>query len=235
MTDTALKNSLDDQAIFPNGVSEREYEAERRGTLQAHWEGVYQTKDPSGVSWYQPTPQMSLELIDTLNLPAGERVMDVGAGASALPDGLLERGLKVQVLDLSARALELTRARLGARADAVTWQVGDVLSAPLGATEFAVWHDRAVFHFLTGEADQQRYVAQAAAAVRDGGHAIIATFAPDGPQKCSGLPVQRYSAAELAATFAPSFALRQELRHEHVTPSGAVQPFTFVLLQRVNA
>ncbi|MCY1703379.1 class I SAM-dependent methyltransferase [Deinococcus sp. SL84] len=216
-------------------MSEREYEAERRGSLQAHWEGVYQEGDPTGVSWYQPTPQMSLELIDSLNLPAGERVLDVGAGASALPDGLLERGLKVQVLDLSARALELTRERLGARADAVTWQVGNVLSALLGAAEFAVWHDRAVFHFLTDGTGQQRYVAQAAAAVQIGGYAIIATFAPDGPQKCSGLPVQRYSAAELAATFAPSFVLRQELRHEHVTPSGAMQPFTFVLLERVNA
>lgn len=195
MTDTALKNSLDNQAVFPNGVSKREYEAEWRGSLQAHWEGVYQTKDPTGVSWYQPTPQLSLELIDTLNLPAGERVLDVGAGASALPDGLLERGLKVQVLDLSARALELTRERLGARAAAVTWQVGDVLTAPLGAGDFALWHDRAVFHFLTDGAERQRYVAQAAAAVRVGGHAIIAAFAPDGPQKCSGLPVQRYSAA----------------------------------------
>jgi len=196
-----------------------------------HWERVYFTKDDTELSWFQAQPAVSLSLIDRLH-PAPRRVLDVGGGQSALAGELMRRGVEqVSVLDIAASAIERGRKRLGPLADRVRWIVGDVLEArDLG--ECDVWHDRAVFHFLTDAEDRRRYVAVASGAVRPGGHAILATFAPTGPEKCSGLPVCRYGPAALEAEFAPSFRPVDSTTETHPTPWGKTQDFTYVVLER---
>jgi SAM-dependent methyltransferase len=202
---------------------------------QVHWEQVYRTKGERETSWFRDRLDTSLALIDALALDRATPVIDVGGGRATLVDDLQARGYTdLSVLDLSESALEQVRGRLGAAGHAVAWHVADVTQAALPAAHFGLWHDRAVFHFMVEEATRAAYLAQAARAVRPGGHAIIATFAPDGPEKCSGLPVRRYAASELAAAFAPQFRLVRELREEHVTPWGAPQPFTWVVLARVR-
>lgn len=193
-----------------------------------HWEGVFTTKAPDDVSWFQAEPATSLRLLRTYAPPPAP-VVDVGSGNGVLPDRLLSGGWDdVTVLDVSAAALDAVRDRLG---EAVTYVVSDV-TAWQPARTYGAWHDRAVFHFLTSVEDVARYVAVAAAAVAPGGVAVVATFAPDGPEQCSGLPTQRYSAEALAASFAGAFAVEAAEREEHVTPWGAVQPFTWVVLRR---
>ena len=200
---------------------------------QAHWEGVYRGKAERETSWYREHLATSLALIDALALDKATPVIDIGGGRATLVDDLLARGYTdLAVLDLSESALAQARERLGAAGAGVAWHVADATRAALPEAHYGLWHDRAVFHFLVDEAARTAYVAQATRAVRPGGYAIIATFAPDGPEKCSGLPVRRHSAAELAAAFAPQFALERELREEHATPWGATQPFTWVVLVR---
>lgn len=200
-----------------------------------HWNRVYEATPSTGVSWYQREPSTSLRLIEATDVGAAVAVIDVGAGASALVDHLLALGyVDVTVLDVSVRALDAVRQRLGPAGDRVTFVEHDVLTWEPDR-RFGVWHDRAVFHFLTEPTDRDRYVEVAAKAVRRGGWVVLATFAEDGPPQCSGLPVSRYSAADLAAVFAPRFALISEDREEHVTPSGAVQPFTWVTLRRESS
>jgi SAM-dependent methyltransferase len=198
----------------------------------AHWERVYATHSSDDVSWYEPEPVTSLRLVEAAARSIRDAIIDVGAGASRLVDRLLDDGFSdVTVLDVSSGALDETRARLGARASSVTFVVGDVLTfAP--DREYGVWHDRAVFHFLTTDADRVRYVELAGRAVRPSGKLVIGTFAEDGPTHCSGLPVCRYAADELATAFAPAFALVRHDREEHVTPSGATQPFTWTIFER---
>ena len=199
----------------------------------SHWDGVYRDKDEAQTSWYRPRLDESLRLIDTLRLTPDAPLIDVGGGRATLVDDLLARGfLDISVLDLSDMALSQARRRLGAKAAAVHWLVGDVTTLELPAAHYALWHDRAVFHFLSGAVERTRYVAAAARAVRAGGRALIATFALDGPERCSDLPVCRYDAAMLEAMFAPSFELTGSSRHIHVTPGGRPQPFTHVLLRR---
>jgi SAM-dependent methyltransferase len=160
-------------------------------------------------------------------------VIDIGGGASTLVDDLLDRGLKsVTVLDISAEALAIPKARLGERARDVIWLVGDVLHTALPAGGFDFWHDRAVFHFLTDPAEAVTYAHQAALAVKAGGHAVIGGFAPEGPERCSGLPVARRSAQDIARILAPAFSLREARAERHITPVGAVQPFVYALLKR---
>lgn len=199
-----------------------------------HWEQVYRARRADETSWFRPHLDESLRLIDGLALePAADAVIDVGGGRSTLADDLLARGFaEVTVLDLSSSALAESRDRLGDRAAAVTWLHNDVTRAGLPPAHYALWHDRAVFHFLVDAGDRARYVDTAARAVRAGGHAIIAAFAPDGPEKCSGLPVHRYDARSLAAVFAPTFALVVDSREIHPTPFGAEQAFTYVVLRR---
>lgn len=193
-----------------------------------HWENVYTTKSTKVVSWYQPHATLSLELIQRVANGQFMRIIDVGGGASALVDDLLEQQAgDFSVLDISAAALAVTRQRLGARADRVTWLDGDITRAKLPAAHYDIWHDRAVFHFLTDAQDRAAYVAQVRHAVKPGGHVIVAAFAPDGPQQCSGLPVVRYAPDTLHAEFGGAFELLEHLREDHHTPGGAVQHFVY--------
>jgi SAM-dependent methyltransferase len=200
---------------------------------RSHWERVYRTKAPSELSWFQLEARPSLELIRLAAPAPGARIIDIGGGASPLVDGLLAAGYNdITVVDISPRALAHARARLGATADGVRWIEADILTDALPAETFDVWHDRAVFHFLTSGPDRERYRDRMRRSVRPGGHAIVATFADDGPARCSGLPVERYSPEALAACFAPAFELGSSARQEHITPAGARQPFTYCLLRR---
>jgi trans-aconitate methyltransferase len=199
---------------------------------QAHWQGVYTTKGEAEVSWFEESPALSLELIELAGVSSASAIIDIGGGASRLVDALVDRGFRaVAVLDLSAAALATAKARLGARASQVEWIVADV-TAWQPTRLYDIWHDRAAFHFLTEARDRAAYVACLAKAVRPGGHAIIATFAPDGPERCSGLPVMRYDAESLAAVLGDAFRLVTSRRHEHTTPWGATQRFQFSLFRR---
>ncbi len=200
---------------------------------RTHWENIYRTKSANAVSWYRPHLEVSMEMLGEAGLFANSRVIDVGGGASTLVDDLLDRGLRdVSVLDASEEALALVRHRLGDRARCVTWYVGDVLEVALPPAGFDFWHDRAVLHFLTDPADAARYAQVAANALTPGGVAVIAGFAPDGPEQCSGLPVARRSPADIASIFAPAFALVQSRLERHRTPAGVEQPFSYTVLRR---
>lgn len=199
---------------------------------QIHWQNVYRTKSPQSVSWYQPHAETSLALIREAAPDPAAGILDVGGGASMLIDDLLAAGYRdLSVLDISAAALEASRARIGDRAGQVRWIEVDLLAwAPERVWD--VWHDRAVFHFLTAAADQDAYIARLAAATRPGAAVILATFAPDGPETCSGLPVQRYDAESLAARLGAGFSLKRAFRDEHRTPGGAIQRFAWALFER---
>lgn len=198
--------------------------------LKSHWERVYRTKRPDEVSWFQPEATLSLMLIQQAAPSRDSAIIDVGAGASTLVDGLLAAGYRrITLLDLSAAALAETRGRLAHAMESVIWREGDVLTADLGEAEFDVWHDRAVFHFLTTAAQRTRYVTQVRHALRPGGYALVATFAADGPARCSGLDVARYSPSALHREFGRDFRLVESRREEHSTPSGGRQAFTYCL------
>lgn len=201
-------------------------------TRKEHWEAIYEAKGETGVSWYQPDPHLSLELITSVAPTRGGRIIDVGGGASMLVDRLL--GLpfdEVAVLDLSQTALEKSRARLGARAERVRWIIADVTESPTPGA-FDVWHDRAVFHFLTSAQDRRRYVELARKTVVRGGHLVIATFAHGGPKHCSDLEVCRYNAATLAAELGDGFSLLTATREKHTTPWGIAQAFFYGVFLR---
>ncbi|HEV3370924.1 MAG TPA: class I SAM-dependent methyltransferase [Xanthobacteraceae bacterium] len=197
-----------------------------------HWEGVYRTKGEREVSWFQETPSVSLELIRSAGATRLSPIVDIGGGASRLVDALVDRGYEaVTVLDLSESALAAAKGRLGQAAAGVTWIVADVVGwRP--RQSYDIWHDRAAFHFLTDAADQTAYVACLREALRPGGHAIIATFAPDGPERCSGLPVVRYDATSLGEVLGDAFSLVETRRHDHRTPMGSTQRFQFSLFRR---
>jgi SAM-dependent methyltransferase len=198
-----------------------------------HWERVYTHQRADAVSWFQPHAGQSLQLIRDAGLARSAPIIDVGGGASTLVDDLLADGREaLTVLDLSAAALATARARLGARAAAVQWLEANILDAPLPAQAYALWHDRAVFHFLTSPADRAAYVRAVLHAVKPGGHVIVATFDHDGPSQCSGLPVARYNADELHAEFGAPFTLLRHAQERHVTPAGAVQRFVYCFCRR---
>ena len=200
---------------------------------QHHWQSVYTTRDAAHTSWFRPHLDESLRQIDALRLPIDAPIIDVGGGRATLVDDLLTRGFRdLSVLDLSDAALADARTRLGARGVAVRWLTADATAAALPPAHYALWHDRAVFHFLTDADDRARYVANAVRSVRARGHVIAGCFAPDGPERCSGLPVQRYDASALAAAFAPAFKMTHHSRELHRTPFDTDQPFTYVVLQR---
>lgn len=195
-----------------------------------HWERVYRAKAPTEVSWYQPEARLSLDLIRRVAPDLDAPIVDVGGGASTLVDGLVDGGYRaVTVLDLAPTALALARRRIGVAGTGVTWIESDVLTAPLPPGGYAVWHDRAVFHFLTDRRDRTRYVAQTRRAVRRGGYVIVASFGPDGPSRCSGLPVQRYSPGSMHAEFGAGFRLLDSVREDHHTPGGVTQSFVYCL------
>jgi SAM-dependent methyltransferase len=200
---------------------------------QAHWEEVYTSKHETDVSWFQDNPAPSLELIEQAG-GSDKSIIDIGGGASRLADGLLERGFRhLTVLDISAAALDIAALRLGRRASEVRWIVADVTEWE-PSRRFDIWHDRAAFHFLLDPVDRAAYVARLKAALAPGGHAIIATFAADGPDTCSGLPVRRYDAAGLATELGAEFTLMDSRLHDHVTPWNSSQRFQFSVFQKQN-
>lgn len=202
------------------------------GDRQTHWDRVYRTKGESEVSWFQETPEPSLDLLQLAGAGPTEAIIDIGGGASRLVDHLLDAGFEnVAVLDLSEAALAAARERLGERGAKVRWIAADVTAWEPDEI-YDVWHDRAALHFLTAAEDQAAYATRVRKALRIGGRAIIGTFAPDGPEKCSGLPVVRHDAGSLAALLGPGFVLVDARRHEHRTPWGATQRFQFSTFRR---
>jgi 2-polyprenyl-3-methyl-5-hydroxy-6-metoxy-1,4-benzoquinol methylase len=199
-----------------------------------HWENVYTTKAANEVSWFQEHAALSLKLIQEAGLPLTASIIDVGGGASTLVDDLLASGYEnVTVLDLSGAALATAKARLGARAADVQWLDANILDAELGLNTYDLWHDRAVFHFLTSEQERCAYVRAVLRAVKPGGLVIVATFAEDGPSKCSGLPVMRYDAKELHAEFGETFVLLGHEKESHHTPGGNEQKFVYCFCRKL--
>lgn len=199
-----------------------------------HWDRVYSDKAPSEVSWFQSEPRPSLAVLQRFDLPLTEPFVDIGGGASNLVDALLARGWSdVTVVDIAAPALAAAQVRLGEAASSVQWVVADITrwSPP---RRYGVWHDRAVFHFLTEPEQQAAYRRALLAGTAPDALVIIATFAPDGPEKCSGLPVQRHDTASLSATLGSEFTLLDDWREEHLTPWGAAQIFSWCVFRRAS-
>jgi ubiquinone/menaquinone biosynthesis C-methylase UbiE len=200
--------------------------------IKAHWEQIYSSKESHELSWFQREPAASLNLIDRTGLGRDACVIDVGGGESCLVDALLERGLTcLTVLDISRAALNRAKARLGTRQNSVVWLEADV-TGNWNATPVDLWHDRAVFHFLTEADERARYLAHLRRTVKLSGHVIMATFAPEGPPNCSGLPVRRYSGATLADELGAEFAIVDTFGQTHQTPAGRSQAFCYVWLRR---
>jgi len=199
---------------------------------RGHWDNVYTAKGETAVSWFQPHSVRSLESIDSASPDRKASVIDVGGGAATLVDDLLARGFTdLTVLDISETGLQRSKARLGEKAARVAWIAADITRWTPART-WDIWHDRAVFHFLTERAQQDAYVAALTAATRPGATVIISTFALDGPERCSGLAVQRYSPESLAARLGPRFALVASAHETHETPGGSQQSFSHAVLRR---
>jgi 2-polyprenyl-3-methyl-5-hydroxy-6-metoxy-1,4-benzoquinol methylase len=200
-----------------------------------HWEQVYTSKANDAVSWFQANTKRSVELINETKVPHSAAIIDVGSGASHLIDDLISQGFNnITALDLSAAALASTKERLGQKASSISFIVADITQIELPRHAFDVWHDRAVFHFLTEPEQRRAYVNTVLNAVKPGGHIIMATFAEDGPQKCSGLPVQRYAPHELHAEFGAPFELVHSERETHYTPFGTEQKFIYCYCRKVS-
>lgn len=200
-----------------------------------HWETVYRTKRADEVSWFQRDPAVSLQLIRRAAAASDTRIIDVGGGASTLVGHLLESGYAgVTVMDLSHTALQTARTRVGMRASGARWIQADVLMAPLRDAQFDLWHDRAVFHFLVDPDQRATYRAEMRRVLKPDGHLVIATFAEDGPTRCSGLPVARYSAGDLVTELGGG-SLVESVREQHVTPSGTRQSFVYCLCRRTRS
>jgi hypothetical protein len=202
------------------------------GAMREHWDQVYRTKAPDSVSWYQPTPESSLRALDEFKVPVTTSLIDVGGGASSLVDRLVERGWSdLAVLDIASSALDVAKARLGMDSGRVRWEVADV-TAWQPDRPYGVWHDRAVFHFLTEPERRIAYRRALEAGTAPGSLVIMATFASDGPERCSGLPVCRYDAAALSAEFGSVFTLQRDWHEEHTTPGGVRQAFQWCVFWR---
>jgi len=198
--------------------------------VSSHWENIYGTKAPNAVSWYRPHLETSLGIIEKIAPASSTAIVDVGGGESTLVDDLLARGYQsVSVLDVSSAAINFTKKRLGAIADSVRWIVGDITTVDLPVNAYDVWHDRAVFHFLTTPDERVAYVRQVGKSGRTGGHVLISTFGPEGPTKCSGLEVVRYDEVSLQAEFGVRFQLLESLKELHETPFGTTQQFLYCL------
>jgi SAM-dependent methyltransferase len=198
-----------------------------------HWEDVYTSKAPDAVSWFQSHAQLSFNLIKATGASLDAGIIDVGGGASTLVDDLLDAGYRdLSVLDLSHAALEASRHRLEEREREVRWIEADATTADLPQARYDIWHDRAVFHFLTDWREREAYVRNVMSVVKPGGHVIVATFAEDGPLQCSGLPVMRYRPDELHDEFGAAFTLLRHQKEAHHTPTGAVQQFVYCYCRR---
>jgi SAM-dependent methyltransferase len=197
-------------------------------STQAHWEHVYGTKAPDQVSWFRPHLETSLAFIKRAKSNTDAQIIDVGGGESTLVDDLVASGYQnVTVLDISQTAIEVTKGRVGQLADRVAWIVGDVNTADLPTNAYDIWHDRAVFHFLTNPDDRVAYVQKVRRSVRPGGYVIIGTFGPEGPTKCSGLSVNRYDAESLHGEFGRTFRLIDSIKELHETPFKTTQQFLY--------
>jgi 2-polyprenyl-3-methyl-5-hydroxy-6-metoxy-1,4-benzoquinol methylase len=195
---------------------------------QTHWEKIYGQKAPNAVSWYRPHLETSLALIEQAAAKRSAAIIDVGGGQSTLVDDLLARGYdNITVLDISQTAIDANKKRLGAAAGRVHWLVADITRTDLAHAAYDVWHDRAVFHFLTAADDRVAYVRQVARAVKPGGHVIVSTFGPEGPTKCSGLEVVRYDAESLHKEFGVRFRLLESSKELHQTPFSTAQQFLY--------
>lgn len=193
-----------------------------------HWEQIYSTKAPTQLSWYQLHPRLSLQYIQNTGVGKTGHIIDVGGGASTLVDHLLDDGFQqITVLDISAEALEIAQQRLGQRAGSVNWLEANITQTTLPGHKYDVWHDRAVFHFLTEREDRNRYIHAVREAVKPGGHVIVATFASDGPERCSGLEVTRYDSQSLHNEFGADFELLDSTHEDHHTPFGTEQKFIY--------
>jgi 2-polyprenyl-3-methyl-5-hydroxy-6-metoxy-1,4-benzoquinol methylase len=195
---------------------------------KTHWEKVYTTKAPDAVSWYRPHLEISLALIERAADSHSASIIDVGGGESTLVDDLLLRGYKnITVLDVSQTAIDLTKSRLGSGGEKVLWLVGDITEMELDPRAYDLWHDRAVFHFLTAPEQRIAYVRQVARSVKPDGHIIMSVFGPEGPTKCSGLEVMRYDAESLHGEFGARFHLVESSKELHQTPFGTTQQFLY--------
>jgi len=198
-----------------------------------HWQAVHQNKGEQQTSWFRPHLDESLRLIDGCAIDKSSPIIDVGGGRSTLVDDLLDRGYTdLSVLDVSSAALAQAKQRLGERGNQVQWLAADIADADLPASHYGLWHDRALFHFLTEPSDRSGYIALAGRCLRPGGYLLLATFAADGPEKCSGLPICRYRADELSELFSENFDRVSDSRELHPTPFGTEQSFTYLLLRR---
>ena len=195
---------------------------------KSHWENIYKTKASTQVSWYKEHLQISLQLIERTGIEKTAQIIDIGGGVSTLVDDLLERGFKhITVLDISSSAIDAARKRLGSRADEVTWIEADITKVALPHHYYDLWHDRAVFHFLTSAQERQKYLEAVKQSLKPRGHVIISTFALEGPPKCSGLDVVRYSPQNLHEEFGNEFELIESASEVHQTPSGTKQKFIY--------
>lgn len=193
-----------------------------------HWENVYKIRPTDTLGWYREHLETSLAWIKELDLPADAPIIDIGGGASSLVDDLIDAGhTSISVLDISDEALKLAKERLGTKSNQVTWLVGDITTHEFQLEYYELWHDRAVFHFLNTEEQQQKYIDNLAKGLKTEGHLIIGTFAPEAPAMCSGLPVQRYSVELLANTLGERFALQRHHKELHVTPGGVEQMYLY--------
>jgi SAM-dependent methyltransferase len=197
-------------------------------TGRDHWEGIYERKDAHDVSWFRPHLERSLAFIESAAVPLDGHIIDVGGGAATLVDDLLARGYRnLTVLDLSARAIDVAKERLGPAAATVRWLVGDITQLALPPDAYDFWHDRAVFHFLRDPEERRRYVAAVRRSLKPNGHILVATFGPEGPERCSGLDVVRYDADGLHAEFGHTFEKVASTTEVHTTPWGAEQQFVY--------
>ena len=195
---------------------------------KTHWQDVYETKKETEVSWYRPQLERSLELIERTGIGSDANIIDVGGGASTLVDSLLEGGFKnITVLDISSKAIASSKKRLGTRASRVNWVEADITKATLPKCHYDLWHDRALFHFLTQSEDRKKYVELLRQSLKPGGHVIIASFSLDGPLSCSGLDVARYSSETLGKELGTEFSLVESFTEDHETPSGKIQKFVY--------
>jgi 2-polyprenyl-3-methyl-5-hydroxy-6-metoxy-1,4-benzoquinol methylase len=205
-------------------------------TTKKHWDSVYESKPAEAVSWYAPHLRESLRYISQAATSKEVAIIDVGGGESTLVDDLVNDGYSnISILDISATALEVTKRRLGATGAHVTWIAADILEVELPVGAYDIWHDRAVFHFLINDDQRRRYVAQVLKALKPGGFAIVGTFGPEGPEKCSGLQVSRYAPSELHGTFGAPFELLDSSVEQHTTPWGSPQQFVYCYCRRANS
>ena len=196
--------------------------------VKTHWDKVYKTKAPDALSWYQPHLETSLALIERTGAGPSSAIIDVGGGESTLSDDLLSRGYgKITVLDISETAMRVCKKRMGALTEKIEWLVADVTLTELKPNAYDIWHDRAVFHFLTGIEQRAAYIRNVARSVKRGGHVIVGAFGPEGPMKCSGLDVMRYDATSLHDQFGARFRLLESSHELHRTPLGATQQFLY--------